>query len=84
MKGKHKKEKTTEDEQTYEKSLDEFARLMAEGMDNERRGAIEPFEVYSERVKARIHADLDQFRNRFAKGYQALLEELSHEDSLKK
>lgn len=82
MKEAKKREKSfptegSEEDKLYEKSLDDFAKLLAE--EEERKEVLEPFEAYSKRIKTRIHSNLEQFRTRFAKGYHVLLEELSKE-----
>lgn len=86
MRENKKKEKTplAESDPRFDKSLEEFAKLVAEELDEERRGVLEPFEAYTQRIKSKIHADLDQFRSRFSKGYYLLLEELKKDTPSKK
>lgn len=62
----------------YSKYIEELSQLIAEGMREQRTESLEPFEVYAERIKSKLYADPDQFRKRFIKGYQILLEELCH------
>lgn len=61
----------------YDKCIEELAQALAEGMRVQRTTSLEPFEVYAERVKAKILGDMNKFRTRFTKGYQVLLEELA-------
>ena len=71
-----RKEQPPQEEQELEKALDEFAKLVAEEGEVSLQRELEPFEHYSQRIKAKIHGNVDQFRSRFTKGYRVLLEEL--------
>jgi len=41
----------------------------------------EPFDSYVEKVRGKVHKDLNLFRSRLAQGYRVLLEELEQEQS---
>jgi iron-sulfur cluster repair protein YtfE (RIC family) len=43
------------------------------------RSELEPFELYAAKIRSKVHANVDEFRTRFAKGYHVLLEELGKE-----
>lgn len=59
-----------------------FAELL-EALAEEAKERIEteedPFASYVQRVRSKMHSDSGQFRTRFTKGYQILLEQLKHE-----
>lgn len=85
MNSMKRKGQPPQEEQELEKALDEFAKLVAEEEEGSPHRDFEPLEQYSHRIKAKIHANMDQFRSRFTKGYRVLLEELknSSNDPLK-
>lgn len=43
----------------------------------------EAFDRYVQKVRSKLHVDLALFQNRFAKGYQALLDELKNEQNMR-
>lgn len=64
------------EEGEYEKCIEELADVIVEGMHGEHHSEFEPLEIYVAKVKAKVHANMDEFRSRFSKGYHVLLEEL--------
>lgn len=65
---------------------DLFSDLITTLIDDEKeRNAVvhEAFDSYVNNVRTKIHADVPLFRQRFAKGYHALTEELNDEQNTK-
>lgn len=87
MKSHKKKEKASVDaklEKNFASVIDELTEAMTEEVEREKIEALDPFEQYAQKVRGRMHADFNAFRSRFAKGYNALLEELIHEQEIQK
>lgn len=63
----------------FEKCIEEFAEVIVEDSKEQYRSDLEPFELYAARVKSKVHANMEEFRSRFAKGYHILLDELQKE-----
>jgi hypothetical protein len=59
-----------------EESIQELADLAREGLQEEYQISSEPFEQYSHQLKSKLVANQEHFRARFAKGYQAMLNEI--------
>lgn len=80
----HKKKTKThfadEAEEMFDPSIGELAEAVAEDIQENHMNALEPFEHYIEKVRAKVHSDIGVFRHRFSKGYRILLEELSREE----
>ncbi len=74
-----KMHESDENDELYEKAIDELANLVSEEMQGHPRSNLEPFEAYAARIKAKIHANMSVFRERFGKGYHALIKELEKE-----
>lgn len=82
MKSRKKKLKTIEldhNEQGFESVVDDLTEAVVEELRDEHVSALEPFEQYAHKVRGKMHADFKNFRTRFVKGYNALMEELLHE-----
>lgn len=83
MSSRRKKTKTAEldhdDEQVFASVVDDLAEAVIEELKDEHVNALEPFEQYAYKIRGKIHKDFKTFRSRFAKGYNALIEELVHE-----
>lgn len=81
MKSRKKKEKTAVEESDVkiESVVDELAEAVVEDLHDNHADTLEPFEQYAHKVRGKIHSDFDAFRSRFVKGYQALIEEIVHE-----
>lgn len=75
-KGKFPVEDVQED---YEKCIQELAEIVSEGLKDQHTTSLEPFDIYADRVRSKIHANMDTFKSRFVKGYEVLLEELNKE-----
>jgi hypothetical protein len=69
-------EKPSEFDTKYEKSVEEMADAVIDSLKVDYQSDLEPFERYAERVKAKIHSNVDNFRGRLSKGYKAILEEI--------
>jgi hypothetical protein len=68
-----------ESEEMYEKAINDLANLVSEEMRGHPSMSMEPFDAYAARIKAKIHADMNEFRTRFSRGYHALIKELEKE-----
>lgn len=82
MKNRKKKEKVSTDvklEEKFANVIDGLTEALSEELSNENIKSMEPFEQYAQQVRGRMHADFNTFRSRFVKGYNALLEEIVHE-----
>jgi hypothetical protein len=77
MKEERKKGRISETEEDYSRYIEELSHIVTEGMRERRIESLEPFEVYAERIKSKLYADLDESCLRFMKGYQVLLEKLN-------
>ncbi|CCB86963.1 MULTISPECIES: hypothetical protein [Parachlamydia] len=73
---KRKNTSSGQAEMKYEKTVEEVANAVADSMKDDYQNDLEPFELYAERIKAKIHSEMDDFRERLAKGYQVLLDEV--------
>jgi hypothetical protein len=65
----------------FERSIDELVLAIVEGLREHHRSDVEPFEVYTQRIRAKIHSNANLFRSRFSRGYHTLLEELKKDNS---
>lgn len=74
-----KKTKRAPGPDAYDEAVDSLAQIVAEELQGHPHTALEPFELYADRVRSRVKGDMDKFRQRFAQGYHVLLEELSKE-----
>lgn len=82
MKNRKKKEKISTDaklEKNFANVIEGLTEALTEELSNENIKSMEPFEQYAQKVRGRMHADFNTFRSRFVKGYNALLEEIVHE-----
>lgn len=84
MKSRKKKEKTAvaEQETSFESVVDGLAEAVVEELKDEHVNELDPFEHYAQKIRGKIHTDLNIFRSRFVKGYNALMEEIQHEQEL--
>lgn len=69
------------EDEVFERSIDELAEAIAEESRESYTNKLEPFEVYAERVRMKIHENFNQFRKRFSRGYRLLLEEIKKDHS---
>ena len=63
----------------FKKSVDELAEAIVEEEREAFHSDLEPFEAYAQRVKAQLHTDMNEFRERFTSGYEVLLNEIVKE-----
>ncbi len=62
-------------------SVDELTEAIVEDITEGYKNDLEPVEIYANRIRQQVHEDLQSFRERFLKGYGALIEELIEEDN---
>ena len=60
-----------------DKSVEEIADAIVEGLESFHNSDLESFDNYAQKVRSNIYQNLAKFRSRFAKGYQVLIDELS-------
>lgn len=75
---KEKAQKTRSTTLEDSKSVEELAKAILEGMRERPRESLDPFEIYVDRIKAKLFANPEQFCRGFAQGYQVLLNNLKH------
>ena len=74
---KHKtKVKVAEAESDSDEAINELANLVVNNLHDEYRNELEPFEVYAQKVRSQLHANVSEFRSRFVDGYKILMDEL--------
>lgn len=61
----------------FEKSVDQLTDAILEDLKAGYKSELEPFEAYSARVRAQIHENMDDFRDRFLQGYEILIQEIA-------
>lgn len=61
----------------FEKSVDQLTDAILEDLKASYKSDLEPFEAYAARVRAQIHENMDDFRDRFLQGYEILIQEIS-------
>lgn len=66
-----------EPDAVFEKTVNELADAVVEGLKDQHYSDLEPFDLYAQRVRSKIHDNAVTFRKRFARGYHILLEELA-------
>jgi len=82
MSTQRKKDKgspTLSRDEKLDDSIKEFADLVVESLKEGYRNDLEPFEVYAQKIRSHIHANAEEFRTRFSRGYHVLLDELKRE-----
>jgi hypothetical protein len=62
-------------------SLKELTDLVMESLEESYRMDWEPFEIYAQKLKSHIHSNPASFHQRFAEGYEHLIEVLHHTKS---
>ena len=62
-----------------DKAIEELADVVIESLREQYRSDLEPFELYAQKVRFKIHININEFRTGFFKGYHVLLEELHKE-----
>lgn len=72
----------TSDEDDYSHAVEELAEAIVENL-SQQTNALEPFEVYAQRMRAKVCSEAYHFRQRFNRGYRILLAELSQRNPSK-
>lgn len=62
-------------------SVDELTEAIVEDITEGYKNDLEPVEIYANRIRQQVHEDLRLFRERFLKGYEAIIEELIDEEN---
>lgn len=65
----------------FEKSVDKLVEAIAEDVKEGYQSDLEPFEGYVQKVRAEVHSNMEEFRNRFLHGYEVLLKEISSQSA---
>lgn len=60
----------------FKQSVDALTEVLIEELKGDYRTDLEPFDAYAQRVRAQVHANMQDFRDRFLEGYEVLLQEL--------
>lgn len=60
------------EEKDLDKALDEFAKIISEERQISPK-TLEPFDLYQQRIKAKIFSEGNHFRDRFIKGYKLIM-----------
>lgn len=70
----------------FKEAIEELADAVVEELKEGYRSDLEPFEAYAQRMRQELHTNMEDFHDRFLKGYEVLIHELlerqekSHED----
>ncbi len=70
-----------EEDPEFEDAVDAMAQLFIDGAEAQHRSQLEPFDVYSQKVRNEFHKTLSDFRNRFAHGYEVLMKRIQEQGS---
>ena len=62
-----------------EQSIENLADAVVENLKGEHHSEYEPFEAYANKVRMHIYDNIHEFRHRFVRGYEVLLEEVGRE-----
>lgn len=60
----------------FKQSVDDLTDVILEDMKNDYHNDLEPFDAYAQRIRAQVHENMEDFRNRFLEGYEVLLQEI--------
>jgi len=60
-------------------SLQSMTDLVLESLKEEYKIEWEPFDLYAQRLRSHVHSNTQQFREKFKKGYETLLERMKDE-----
>ena len=73
--------KTSEDEEDplYTQAVNVFTEAVVENLEEEHKMTIEPFEAYAQKIRSKVHSNLNEFRTRFNRGYHVLIDEIAKE-----
>lgn len=81
--GAKRKTKTVAEDAEISDEVKELALAIIESLDEPVSGCAEPFEIYSHQLQMKLFARREEFVIRFAKGYQALINELAKRPHIK-
>lgn len=70
-------EKTEKNE--FKGAVDELVDTIVDDLEEGYQSDLESFDVHSQRIRKEIHANMEEFRTHFLKGYDVLLEELTQQ-----
>lgn len=59
--------------------VDSLANAIVENLKEEYESDRDSFDLYTKKIHMNLHQNIEKFRDRFQKGYQVLLNELSKE-----
>lgn len=63
-----------------EKAIDSFIETYIESLRDTYNNPLEPFEAYSNRMRAEIYRDANEFKERFTRGFYILMEQLQKKE----
>jgi hypothetical protein len=63
----------------YKESLENICDSVLDSIKESYQSGLEPWDIYAERKKQEMIENINNFRNRFAMGYEALMKELIFE-----
>lgn len=79
MKKKTKVQLALSPNSELEQSIENLADAVVENLKGEHLSEYEPFEAYANKVRMHIYDNIHEFRHRFVRGYEVLLEEVGKE-----
>lgn len=79
MKKKQKVQLATSPNPDLEQSIENLADSVIENLKGGPNPQYEPFEAYAQKVRVHIYDNIHEFRHRFVRGYEVLLEEIVNE-----
>ena len=62
-----------------EQSIENLADVVIENLKSGPSPDYEPFEAYAQKVRVHIYENIHEFKHRFVRGYEVLLEEIQKE-----
>jgi hypothetical protein len=72
-------QKPSQADEEFDKSIDDIAALFLAEEGANYEGKLESYEVHAQKVRKEVHESMEEFRDRFLKGYELLLKELSQQ-----
>lgn len=67
----------------FKQSVDGLTDVILEDLKQDYHNDLEPFDAYAQRIRAQVHENMEDFRNRFLEGYEVLLQEIMSHQSKK-
>ena len=71
-----------EEDPEFDDAIDALAQLFIEGAEPQYRSQLEPFDVYTQKVRHQFHQTLSGFRARFAHGYEVLIKKVKDQNAM--